>query len=80
MPTRSIAMIDPKDPQFQETAKQEFEDESQLLANSLDVANAAGGVLDGMVTVFAEIAKGVGGAALTVVEFFAGLLGEITGA
>lgn len=73
-------MIDPNDPQVQEAAKQDFENKSQLWANSLDVTNAAGGVLDGMVTVFAEIARGVGGAALSVAEFFAGLLGEITGA
>lgn len=72
-------MIDPKDPQFQEAAKQEFENKSQLWANSLDITNATGGVLDGMVTVFAEVAKGVGGAALAVLEFFAGFLGEITG-
>lgn len=73
-------MIDPKDPQFQEAAKQDFENKSQLWANSLDVTNAAGGLIDGVVTTFAEIARGVGGAALAVIEFFASILGEITGA
>lgn len=72
-------MIDPKDPQFEEAAKQAFEDRSQLGAHALDLASAGGFMLDAAVTTLAEVARGVGAAALAVLSLVAALAGAITG-
>jgi hypothetical protein len=72
-------MIDPKDPQFQEAAKQDFENKSQLGAQALDLAGAAGGVFEGVLVTFVEIAKGVTTVALVVLGFFASVFGAIFG-
>lgn len=72
-------MIDPKDPQFQETAKQDFENKSQLGAHALDLAGTAGGVIEGVLVTFVEIAKGVTTIALAVIGFFASVFGAIFG-
>lgn len=72
-------MIDPKDPQFQDIARQDFENRSQLGAHALDLAGATGGVIEGVLVAFVEIARSVTTVALAVLGFFASVLGAISG-